>query len=97
MQAGAEGIAGTTPASAIPGLQPVEGHEVRSTGVDTLTPAFDIKPAERSQRVAPLPVITTQVREPDTKLWALLTKPGPLSTDEWAYIAEQEAAGADPQ
>lgn len=37
--------------------------------------------------------IDTPVRELNSRLWALLTKPGPLSAEEWAYIEECERNG----
>jgi hypothetical protein len=37
--------------------------------------------------------IDTPVRELNHRLWKLLTKPGPLSAEEWAYIEECERDG----
>jgi hypothetical protein len=40
--------------------------------------------------------VLARVREPDITLLALLTKPSPLTAEEWAYVEAIEArAGAD--
>jgi len=40
-----------------------------------------------------LPRIATPVRQVNDRLWALLSKPGPLSAEEWAYVEECERNG----
>jgi hypothetical protein len=36
-------------------------------------------------------LLTARVHDRDEKLWALLTKPGLLTREEWAYLEEVEA------
>ena len=55
----------------------------------TCLPYVDAQPIV----ITSLPVITTRVRQLDEKLWDLLSRPGPLTAEEWAYIEQQERAG----
>ncbi|WP_236697372.1 hypothetical protein [Sphingomonas sp. Leaf357] len=48
-------------------------------------------PAETCE-LRPVELITARVRMPDCGLIALLTKPTPLTAEEWAYIETVEAA-----
>ena len=41
-----------------------------------------------------MPPIGTRCREPDERLLAILTKDGPLTADEQAYVDMREAADA---
>lgn len=38
-----------------------------------------------------LPLITTPIRELNTKLWAIFNKKGPLTPEEQAYLDQVEA------
>lgn len=38
-----------------------------------------------------LPIITTPIREPNDKLWAIFNKKGPLTDEEQAYLDRVEA------
>jgi hypothetical protein len=38
-----------------------------------------------------LPLITTPIREPNAKLWAIFNKKGPLTAEEQAYLDRVEA------
>lgn len=38
----------------------------------------------------PIPLISTPVHQRDDVLFALLTKPGPLTAPEWRYVEEAE-------
>lgn len=38
-----------------------------------------------------LPIITTPIREPNSKLWAIFNKKGPLTPEEQAYLDQVEA------
>ena len=59
-----------------------------------MSPIDAIRPAAKTHSLAALPLVTTPARPLNDRLWALLTRPGPLTADEWAYIDEQERAGA---
>lgn len=48
-------------------------------------------PAETCE-LRPIELITARVRVPDIRLIALLTKPTPLTAEEWAYVEAVEAA-----
>ncbi|WP_156363640.1 hypothetical protein [Sphingomonas sp. Leaf357] len=51
-------------------------------------------PAETCE-LSPIELITARVRMPDFRLIALLTKPTPLTVEEWAYVeAVEESIGA---
>ncbi len=42
-----------------------------------------------------LPLITTPIREPNPKLWAIFNKKGPLTAEEQAYLDRIEAEYED--
>lgn len=41
--------------------------------------------------ICTIPLITTPVRQPDYKLWAIFHKKGPLTDEEQAYLDRVEA------
>jgi hypothetical protein len=51
-------------------------------------------PVAAPRPINALPRVTTELRALDDGLWALLTRPGPLTADEWAYIKAHERAGS---
>jgi hypothetical protein len=51
-------------------------------------------PIMAANPLRPIPLITAQVHERDEVLFALLTKPAPLTKAEWVYVEEAERRAA---
>ena len=45
-----------------------------------------------TREIPPIELVTAYVRVPDSRLIALLTKPTPLTVEEWAYIEAVETS-----